>query len=66
MLRHNKSILYKLNKLRKGIIFLSKNWRLLKNRISLQLQINVFVAQLVEQMTLNHWVRGSSPREDTP
>ncbi len=25
----------------------------------------VFVAQLVEQLTLNQWVRGSSPREDT-
>ena len=25
----------------------------------------VFVAQLVEQMTLNHWVQGSSPCEDT-
>lgn len=23
------------------------------------------VAQLVEQMTLNHWVQGSSPCEDT-
>ena len=26
---------------------------------------HVFVAQLVEQMTLNHWVQGSSPCEDT-
>ena len=24
-----------------------------------------FVAQLVEQMTLNHWVEGSSPSEVT-
>ena len=27
--------------------------------------LEVFVAQLVEQMTLNHWVQGSSPCEDT-
>ena len=26
---------------------------------------NDFVAQLVEQMTLNHWVEGSSPSEVT-
>ena len=25
----------------------------------------VFVAQLVEQLTLNQWVQGSSPCEDT-
>ena len=27
--------------------------------------MNDFVAQLVEQMTLNHWVEGSSPSEVT-
>ncbi len=27
--------------------------------------IHVFVAQLVEQLTLNQWVQGSSPCEDT-
>jgi hypothetical protein len=26
---------------------------------------HLFVAQLVEQLTLNQWVRGSSPREET-
>ena|GEM_PF-2565885 len=26
---------------------------------------NVFVAQLVEQLTLNQWVQGSSPCKDT-
>ena len=26
---------------------------------------HVFVAQPVEQLTLNQWVRGSNPREDT-
>ena len=26
---------------------------------------NVFLAQLVEQLTLNQWVQGSSPWEDT-
>ena len=26
---------------------------------------NVFVAQLVEQLTLNQWVQGSNPCEDT-
>ena len=26
---------------------------------------NLFVAQLVEQMTLNHWVEGSNPSEET-
>ena len=25
--------------------------------------INSLLAQLVEQMTVNHWVRGSSPRQ---
>ena len=39
----------------------------LKNvgRKYLKIKVLVFVAQLVEQMTLNHWVQGSSPCEDT-
>ena len=36
----------------------------LKNRIYLHPQI-VSVAQLVEQMTLNHWAVGSTPSGDT-
>ncbi len=28
--------------------------------------LKVFLAQLVEQLTLNQWVEGSSPSEDTP
>jgi hypothetical protein len=27
---------------------------------------NLFVAQLVEQLTLNQWVPGSNPGEETP
>ena len=41
----------------------------LNKNVSLQAQNqrfgNVFVAQLVEQLTLNQWVQGSSPCEDT-
>ncbi len=41
----------------------------LNKDVSLQTQnqrfSNVFVAQLVEQLTLNQWVQGSSPCEDT-
>ncbi len=29
------------------------------------MNMHVFLAQLVEQLTLNQWVKGSSPLEDT-
>ena len=29
------------------------------------MNVHVFLAQLVEQLTLNQWVKGSSPLEDT-
>ena len=36
-----------------------------ENKLPLRQKLEVFLAQLVEQLTLNQWVQGSSPWEDT-
>ena len=46
-----------------------KNYYIFQKKQSIQKKLylctSVFVAQLVEQLTLNQWVQGSSPCEDT-
>ncbi len=52
----------------KKCIFLPKNLRIciFCSTFALGFERNyVFLAQLVEQLTLNQWVQGSSPWEDT-
>ena len=57
------------HKKHRKISFFFKNiWSIQKKAVPLHsvLKLNqVFLAQLVEQLTLNQWVQGSSPWEDT-
>ena len=54
--------------MQKFAFFFKKIWSYQKKAVPLHpvLKTNqVFLAQLVEQLTLNQWVQGSSPWEDT-
>ena len=54
--------------MQKNAFFFKNIWSYKKKAVPLQpiSKVNqVFLAQLVEQLTLNQWVQGSSPWEDT-
>ena len=53
---------------KKSSFFVKNIWSYQKKAVPLQpisKRSQVFLAQLVEQLTLNQWVQGSSPWEDT-
>ena len=54
--------------MQKNTFFFENIWLYQKKAVPLQSiskTNKVFLAQLVEQLTLNQWVQGSSPWEDT-